>query len=49
MRRERAKPASDGRIAEEICHLVSGRTMRHVLRGFDRPVEQMFLDHLKEQ
>jgi len=36
-------------MAEEICHLVSGRTMRHVLRGFDRPVEQMFLDHLKEQ
>lgn len=34
-------------MAEEICHLVSGRTMRHVLRSFDRPVEQMFLDHLK--
>jgi phosphate transport system protein len=36
-------------IAEEICHLVSGRTIRHVLRSYDRPVEQLFLDHMKEQ
>jgi phosphate transport system protein len=34
-------------MAEEVCHLVSGRTMRHVLRGYDRPVEQLFLDHIK--
>jgi phosphate transport system protein len=34
-------------MAEEVCHLVSGRTMRHVLRGYDRPVEQLFLDHMR--
>ena len=36
-------------MAEEVCHLVSGRTMRHVLRGYDRPVEQLFLDHIKNK
>ena len=34
-------------MAEEVCHLVSGRTIRHVLRAYDRPVEQLFLDHMK--
>lgn len=34
-------------MAEEVCHLVSGRTVRHVLRSYDRPVEQLFLDHMK--
>jgi phosphate transport system protein len=34
-------------MAEEVCHLVSGRTVRHVLRAYDRPVEQLFLDHVK--
>jgi phosphate transport system protein len=34
-------------MAEEVCHLVSGRTVRHVLRAYDRPVEQLFLDHIK--
>jgi phosphate transport system protein len=34
-------------IAEEVCHLVSGRTVRHVLRSYDRPDEQRFIDHLK--
>jgi phosphate transport system protein len=36
-------------IAEEVCHLVSGRTVRHVLRSYDRPDEQRFIDHLKAQ
>lgn len=36
-------------MAEEVCHLVSGQTVRHVLRSYDRPVEQLFLDHLKNQ
>ena len=36
-------------MAEEVCHLVSGRTIRHVLRTYDRPVEQLFLDHIKSQ
>jgi len=34
-------------MAEEVCHLVSGRTIRHVLRSYDRPVEQLFLDHMR--
>jgi hypothetical protein len=28
---------------------VSGRTIRHVLRSYDRPVEQLFLDHVRNQ
>jgi phosphate transport system protein len=36
-------------MAEEVCHLVSGRTVRHVLRSYDRPVEQLFLDHVRNQ
>jgi phosphate transport system protein len=36
-------------LAEEICHLISGRTVRHVLRSFDRPFEQMFLDWMKQK
>lgn len=36
-------------MAEEVCHLVSGRTVRHILRSYDRPVEQMFLDHMRGQ
>jgi phosphate transport system protein len=34
-------------MAEEVCHLVSGRTVRHVLRSYDRPLEQLFLDQLR--
>jgi phosphate transport system protein len=29
-------------MAEEVCHLVSGSTVRHVLRDYDRPTEQLF-------
>jgi len=36
-------------MAEEVCHLVSGRTVRHVLRSYDRPVEQLFLDHIRSK
>jgi phosphate transport system protein len=36
-------------LAEEICHLVSGRTVRHVLMGYDKPVEQMFIDYLRRR
>ncbi len=36
-------------MAEEICHLVSGRTVRHVLRSYDRPLEQLFLDQMRSQ
>ena len=36
-------------LAEEVCHLVSGHSVRHVLRAYDRPVEQMFIDDLKRR
>jgi len=34
-------------VAEEICHLVSGRSVRHILREYDRPVEQLFLEKMR--
>jgi phosphate transport system protein len=34
-------------LAEEICHFVSGRTLRHVMRNSDRSYEQMFIEWLK--
>lgn len=34
-------------MAEEVCHLVSGRTVRHVLRTYDRPIMQLHLDHMR--
>jgi len=36
-------------IAEEICHLDTGHSVRHLLRSKDKPVEQMFLDWLANQ
>jgi phosphate transport system protein len=36
-------------MAEEVCHLVSGHTVRHLLRTMDKPQEQMFLEHLRGQ
>ncbi len=36
-------------LAEEICHLISGRTVRHVMRSFDKPFEQMFLEWMKQK
>jgi phosphate transport system protein len=37
-------------LAEEVCHLVSGRTVRHVLMSYDKPVEQqMFLEKLRRR
>lgn len=34
-------------MAEEVCHLVSGRTVRHVLRAYDRPVVQLQLERMR--
>jgi len=34
-------------VAEEICHFVSGHTIRHVMTMYDKPFEQMFLDWLR--
>ncbi len=36
-------------LAEEICHVLSGHTLRHVLRAQDQPMEQMFIRWLKQQ
>ena len=34
-------------LAEEVCTLVSGHTVRHVLMAYDKPIEQMFIDWLR--
>jgi phosphate transport system protein len=36
-------------LAEEVCHLVTGQTIRHVLKTYDKPVEQMFIDYLRRR
>lgn len=34
-------------LAEEVCHFVSGRSVKHVLMAYDKPVEQMFIEWLR--
>jgi phosphate transport system protein len=36
-------------LAEEVCHFVSGHTVRHVLMTYDKPIEQLFLDWLRRR
>jgi phosphate transport system protein len=36
-------------LGEEVCHLLSGHTLRHVARSHDPGFEQMFLRWLREQ
>jgi phosphate transport system protein len=36
-------------LAEEVCHFVSGHTVRHVLIAYDKPVDQMFIDYLRRR
>jgi phosphate transport system protein len=36
-------------LAEEVCHFVSGHTVRHVLMTYDKPIEQMFIDWLRHR
>lgn len=36
-------------MAEELCHLATGHTVRHLLRAKDKPVEQLYLDWLARQ
>jgi len=36
-------------LAEEVCHFVSGRPVRHVLIAYDKPVEKMFIDYLRRR
>lgn len=35
--------------AEEVCHLVSGHTVRHLLRAKEKSSEQLYLEHLRRQ
>jgi phosphate transport system protein len=35
-------------LAEEVCHFVSGHSVRHLLMSYDKPIEQMFIDWLRK-
>ena len=36
-------------MAEELCHLATGHTIRHLIRAKDKPIEQLFLSWLAQQ
>src|ERR1051325_5549542 len=36
-------------LAEEVCHYVSGRTVRHLIRSSDKSYEQLFIDWIREK
>jgi len=36
-------------MAEEVCHLATGHSLRHLRRTKDKPLEQMFLDWLARE
>ncbi len=36
-------------LAEEVCHFVSGHSVRHLLMLYDKPIEQMFIDWLRHK
>ncbi len=36
-------------LAEEVCHFVTGHTVRHILKVHGKSEEQMFLDYLREK
>jgi phosphate transport system protein len=36
-------------MAEEVCHLATGHTLRHLMRAKDKPLEQLFLNWLAKQ
>ncbi|MGO9649790.1 MAG: phosphate signaling complex PhoU family protein [Terriglobales bacterium] len=36
-------------LAEEVCHFVSGRSIRHALMAYDKPKEQMFIEWLRNK
>ena len=35
-------------LAEEICHFVSGRSVRHILREQDRPDEHVYIERMRK-
>src|SRR5437763_16292465 len=36
-------------LAEEVCQVISGHTVRHVRMSYDKPIEQMFLEWLRQR
>ena len=36
-------------LAEEVCYLISGQSVRHVLRSTDKSDEQRFIDNLRQR
>lgn len=36
-------------LAEEVCHFVSGRPVRHVLIAYDKPVEQLLFESRRRE
>jgi phosphate transport system protein len=36
-------------VAEEVVHLVTGRSVRHLLRSTDKPIENMFVDYMRKR
>src|ERR1700720_648951 len=36
-------------MAEEVCHFVTGRSIRHLLMDYDKPKEQMFIEWLRHK
>ena len=36
-------------LAEEVVHVVSGRSVRHVLRQYDKPDEVVFVERMRRQ
>ena len=36
-------------LAEEVCHLATGHSVRHLLKVRDLPSEQLYLEHLRRQ
>jgi hypothetical protein len=39
----------DKNLAEEVCHYVSGRTVRHLARENDKSYEQLFIDWIRDK
>jgi phosphate transport system protein len=36
-------------LAEEVVHLVTGRSVRHLLRSYDKPWENLFIDSMRKK
>ena len=36
-------------LAEEVVHLMTGRSVRHLLRSYDKPWENLFIDSMRKR